>query len=110
MHINLCRFCKNVNLAIHYWIAYVCLLNTNLTTSVTFTCEQKEQIKEKIDFSVFEEDPEFVIVDVKDNEWHALLTVKLEKSITEHISDTEDDPTSSSCEDEFESKSNKDRM
>lgn len=41
------RFCKNVNLAICYWMAYVCLVNTNLTTPVTFTCDQKDQIKEK---------------------------------------------------------------
>ena len=58
------RFCSSENLAIRYWIKYMRLVNTNLTTPVAFTCEQKEQIKEKIDFMVFEEDPEFDIVDV----------------------------------------------
>ena len=110
------RFCKNKNLAICYWIAYMCLVNTNLTTPVTFTREQKEQNKEKIDFTIFQEDPEFEIVDVKDclaglkydNKYDALLTAKLEKPVTELTSDPEDDSTSSACEDEFESESNKD--
>ena len=87
-----------------------------LTTPVTFTCDQKDQIKEKIDFTVFEKDPEFGIVDVKDclaglkydNEWNALLTVEPEKPVTERISNPADDGTISSCEDEFECKSNKD--
>ena len=44
----------------------MCPVNPNLTTAVTFTSEQKEQSKEKIDFMVFEEHPEFDIIDVKD--------------------------------------------
>ena len=42
----------------------MCLVNTNLTTRVTFTRKQKEQIKEKINFTIFQENPEFDIVDV----------------------------------------------
>ena len=41
------RFCKNENLAIRYWIAYMCLVNTNLTTPVTFTCKQKRTNQRK---------------------------------------------------------------
>ena len=99
------RFCQNENLAIRCWIAFMCLVNANLTTPVTFTCEQKEQIKEKINFTIFQEDPEFDIVDVKDcfaglkfdNEWDALLTAKLEKQVTKRISDPEDNSTSTAC-------------
>ena len=84
------RLLKNDNLAIRYWIAYMCLVNSNLTTPVTFTREQKKIIKEKIDFMIFQEDPEFDIGDVKDclaglkydNEWDALLTTKLGKQVT----------------------------
>ena len=71
---------KNDNLAIHYWIAYMCLVNTNLTTPVTFTREPKKTIKEKIDFMIFQED---CLAGLKyDNEWDALLTTKLGKQVT----------------------------
>ena len=43
-----------------------------------------------------------------DNDWEALLTAKLEKQATKCISDPKDDSTSSVCEDEFESETNKD--
>ena len=41
------RFCKNENLAIRYWIAYMRLVNTNLTTPVTFNRERKKKSKSK---------------------------------------------------------------
>ena len=37
-----------------------------------------------------------------------MLTVKLDKQVTERIYDPKDDSTSSACEDEFETESNKD--
>lgn len=65
---------------------------------------------------VFEEDPEFDIIDVNDclvelkhdSAQDALLTVELEKQVTKCISDPQNDSTSPACEDVFESKSKKD--
>ena len=87
------------NLAIRYWIAYMCMSNNSSSSRNHSTTDHSIIQTASIDYTVFHQDTKLEFVDVKnclgnfsyDNEWEALLITKLFKGIkTKYISEDEE--------------------
>ena len=91
-------FRQEENLAIRYWIAYMCMSNNSSSSGIHSTTDNNIEAA-SIDYTVFHQDTKLEFVDVKNclgnfsynNEWEALLIAKLFTGTkTKYISEYEE--------------------